>query len=138
MIKGYRYIIVIFENFSEYTWCIPLKNEYGEKITKEFSNNLSTSRRLLLKIESDRGKEWYNSIFQKSLKVRNIHHYSRFTEKAPSKAKKFIRTVRNLLKKPVFLAGNADWLSDLPSITKKYNNTVHNSTKMTPIDASKK
>ena len=46
--------------------------------------------------------------------------------------------MRNLLKKPVFLAGNADWLSELPSVIKKYNNTIHSSTKMKPIDASEK
>ena len=40
------------------------------------------------------------------------------------------------MQKPVFLAGNADWL--LLSITKKYNNTIQHSTKMKPIDASKK
>ena len=42
------------------------------------------------------------------------------------------------MKKPVFLAGNADWLSELPSVIKQYNNTIHHSTKMTPIQASKK
>ena len=33
---------------------------------------------------------------------------------------------------------NADWLSELPSVIKKYNNTIHSSMKMTPIQASKK
>ena len=42
------------------------------------------------------------------------------------------------MKKPVFLAGNADWLSELPSAIKQYNNTIHISTKMTPNQASKK
>ena len=46
--------------------------------------------------------------------------------------------MRNLLKKPVFLAGNADWLSELPSAIKQYNNTIHHSKKMTPNLASKK
>ena len=49
-----------------------------------------------------------------------------------------IRTIRNLLKTPVFLAGNADWLSELPTVVKQYNNTIHHSTKMTPIQSSKK
>ena len=41
------------------------------------------------------------------------------------------------MKKPIFLAGNADWISELRSVTKKYNNTIHSSTKMTPNQASK-
>ena len=72
------------------------------------------------------------------MKSKNIHHYSRFTDKGPSIAERVIRTVRNLLKKPIFLAGNADWLSELPSVIRQYNNTNHSSTKMTPIQASKK
>ena len=96
------------------------------------------SKRKPLKIESDRGKEWYNSIFQNLLKSKNIHHYSRYTDKGPSVCERVIRTIRNLLKKPVSEKGNADWLSELPSVVKKYNNTIHSSTKMTPIQASKK
>ena len=72
------------------------------------------------------------------MKSKKIHHYSRYTDKGPSKAERVIRTIRNLLKKPLFLAGNADWISELPSVTKQYNSTIHHSTKMKPIDASKK
>ena len=72
------------------------------------------------------------------MRSKNIHHYSRFTDKGSSIAERVIRTVRNLLKKPVFERGKADWLSELPSVIKKYNNTIHHSTKMTPIQASRK
>ena len=136
--KGYRYIFIIIDNFSKNLWAIPLKNKYSQTITNEFSNILTESKRKPIKIESDRGSEFYNSIFQNFLKNKNIHHYSRYTDKGPSIAERVIRTIRNLLKKPVFLAGNADWLSELPSVIKKYNNTIHHSIKMTPIQASKK
>ena len=119
-------------------WAIPLKNKYSQTITNEFSNIITTSKRKPLKIESDRGTEFYNSIFQKLLKSKNIRHYSRYTDKGPSIAERVIRTLRNLLKKPVFEKGKADWLSELPSVVKKYNNTIHHSIKMTPIQASKK
>ena len=38
----------------------------------------------------------------------------------------------------MFEKEKADWLSELPSVIEKYNNTIHISTKMKPIDASKK
>ena len=136
--KGYRYIFIIIDNFSKYLWAIPLKNKYSQTITNEFSNILTKSKRKLLKIESDRGTEFYNSIFQNFLKSKNIHHYSRYTDKGPSRAERVIRTVRNLLKKPVFEKGKADWLSKLSPVIKQYNNTIHRSTKMTPNQASKK
>ena len=119
-------------------WALPLKNKYSQTITNEFSNILTKSKRKPLKIESDRGTEFYNSIFQNFLKSKNIQHYSRYTDKGPSIAERVIRTVRNLLKKPLFLAGNADWISELPSFVKQYNNIIHHSIKMTPNQASKK
>ena len=135
--RGFRYIFVIFDIFSEFLWCIPLKNKYSQTITDEFSNKLTTSKRKPIKIESDRGSELYYSIFQNFLKLRNKHHYFRFFDKCPSIAERVIRTVRRLLKKPVFSAGNADWLSEPLSVIKKYNKTNHHSTKRTPIQASK-
>ena len=136
--KGYRYIFIIIDNFSKYLWAIPLKNKYSQTITNEFSNILSTSKRKPLKLESDRGTEFYNSIFQNFLKSKNIRHYSRYTDKGPSIAERVIRTIRSLLKKPVFEKGRADWLSELPSVVEKYNNTIHSSIKKTPNQASKK
>ena len=119
-------------------WAIPLQNKYSQTITNGFSNILTTAKRKLLKMESDRGTEFYNSIFQNFLKTKNIHHYSRFTDKGPSIAERVIRTVRNLLKKQVFEKGKADWLSELPSVIKQYNNTIHSSTEKTPNQAIKK
>ena len=71
------------------------------------------------------------------MKVKNIQHFSRFTDKGPSIAERVDRTTRSFLKKTVFEKGNADWLSELSSVTKKYKNTIHHSIKMTPVQASK-
>ena len=117
--KGLRYIFIIIDDFSKYLWAIPPKNKYSQTITNEFSNIITTSKRKPLKLESDRGTEFYNSIFQNLLKSKNIRHYSSYTDKGPSIAERVIRTLRNLLKKPVFEKGKADWLSELPSVVKK-------------------
>ena len=134
--KSYRDIFIIIDIFAKYLWAIPLKTKNSQIVTNEISNILTTSKRSPGKIESDAGTELYNSIFQNFLKAKNLQHYSRFTDKGPSIAEKLIRTVRKLLKKPVFEKGNDDWLSDLTSVIIQYNNTIHNSTKMKPNDAS--
>ena len=136
--KGYRYIFIVIDNFSNYMWALPPKNKYSQTITQDVSNILTISKRSPLKIESDRGKEWYNSIFQNFLKNKNIQHYSRFTYNGPSIAEQVKRTVRNFLKKPVFEKGKSDWLSELLSVVKQYNITIHSSIKMTPIQSCKK
>ena len=72
------------------------------------------------------------------MKSKNNQNYSRFTDKGPSIAERVIRSIRNLLKKPVFEKRKADWLSELTTVIKQYNNTVHHSTKMTPNQVSNK
>ena len=60
-IKGYGYIFIIIDKFSNDLRAIPLENRNSKTITDEFSNILTKSKRQPLKIESDRGKQWYNS-----------------------------------------------------------------------------
>ena len=112
-------------------WAVPLKNKNCQIVTNEFSNILTTSKRSPGEIESERGAEFYDSIFQSFLNAKNMQHSSRFTGKSPSIIKSVIRTVRNLLEKPVFEKRNANWLFE------QYNNTTHSSVKMTPTQASK-
>ena len=51
---------------------------------------------------------------------------------------RFIRAIRDLLKRPVFEKGDGKWIDVLPTITKQYNNIIHASTKVTPIEATVK
>ena len=89
-------------------------------------------------IESDRGKEFYNNIFQDFLNKNNIKLYSRNSSYGAVFAERFNRTIRDLLKKVVFEHGDAKWIDILPTKTKQYNNRVHSSTKLSPKDASLK
>ena len=136
--KGYRYILVVIDNFSKFGWTFPLKNKYAQSITDAFSQIIKTSRRKPNLLETDDGKEYVNKIFNEFLNNHNIKRYSRYTDKGAVFSGRFNRTILNLLKKPVFLKGTDDWLSELQSVIKQYNNTVHHSTKMTPNQASKK
>ena len=102
-------------------------------ITNEFQNVKKTSNRTPKNLHTDRGTEYYNKNFNTLLKHNDINHYSTYDEKGSAISERVIRTIRNFLKKPVFEKGNSDWLSELSSITEKYNNTFHHSIKMTPI-----
>ena len=136
--KGYRYILVVIDNFSKFGWTTPLKKKYAQSVTDAFSEIIKSSNRKPNLLETDDGKEYVNNIFNEFSNNNNIKRYSRYTDKGAVISERFNKTMRNLLKKPVFEKGNADFLSELPSVIKQYNNTTHSSTKMTPIQASKK
>ena len=67
-----------------------------------------------------------------------IERHSRNTALGAVFAERINISISNLKKKQVFEKGNADWLRELPSVIKKYNDTIHKSAKMTHIHASKK
>ena len=136
--RGYRYVLVIIDNFSKYGFTIPLKNKNAQTIKDSFENILISSKRKPNLIESDRGKEFYNNIFQDFLNKNNIKLYSRNSSYGAVFAERFNRTIRDLLKKVVFEQGDAKWIDLLPTITKQYNNRIHSSTKLTPTQASLK
>ena len=136
--RGYRYVLVVIDNFSKFGWTIPLKNKNAITIKGSFENILISSKRKPNLIETDRGKEFYNNIFQDFLNKNNIKFYSRNTSLGAVFAERFNRTIRDLLKKIVFERGDAKWVDVLPTITKQYNNRIHSSTKLSPKDASLK
>ena len=53
-------------------------------MTDDFSNILTESKRKPINMEADRATEFIHSVYQKYLKLENIHHYSKFTDKGPS------------------------------------------------------
>ena len=136
--KGYRYVLVTIDNFSKFGWTVPIKNKNAQTIIDSFENILINSKRKPSLIESDRGKEFYNNIFQDFLNKNNIKHYSRNSSFGAVFAERFNRTIRDLLKKIVFEQGGAKWIDILQSIAKQYNNRVHSSAKLSPKDASLK
>ena len=75
--KGYTYILTIFDNFSKCFWCIRSKNKYGQTIRDEFSTILTTSKREIIRIGSDRGGEFYN-FFSRFPKFQNYTSFFSF------------------------------------------------------------
>ena len=117
--RGYRYVLVTIDNFSKYGWTIPLKNKNAITIKDSIENILISSKRKPNLIESDRGRDFYNNIFQDFLYKNNIKLYSRNSSYGAVFAERFNRTIRDLLKKIVFEQGDAKWIDILPTITKQ-------------------
>ena len=115
-----------------------LKNKNALTIRDSFENILISSKRKPNLIETDRGEEFYNNIFQDFLNKNNIKLYSRNSSYGAVFAERYNLTIRNLLKRPVFEKNDGKWIDILQVITKQYINRIHSSTKLTPIQASLK
>ena len=81
--------------------------------------------------------EFYNNIYQNVLDNKNFKRYSRITYLGALFAERFNKSIGNL-RKPVFERSDANWINVLPTITEQYNNQVHTSNKLTPMQGSSK
>ena len=54
--RGYRYVLVVIDNFSKFGWTTPLKNKNDQTMKDSFKKNSISSKRKPGLIESDRGK----------------------------------------------------------------------------------
>ena len=136
--RGYRYILIVIDIFSKFGWTILLKNKYAQSLTDAFSEFIKSSNGKPNVLETDDGKEYIRKIFNEFSHNHKFKKYPRSTALGAVSARRFNRTVRNLPKKPILEKGKADWISELPSVIKQYNNTIHSSLKMTPSQARKK
>ena len=95
-----------------------MKNKYGKTITAEFSNIIIKSKRKPILLKTDDGKGLVNKIFAGFLETNGIKRYSRYTDEGAVFAERFIRTLRDLLKKPIFEKSDAIWIVELVSVMK--------------------
>ena len=133
--RVYRYVLVIVDNFSKFGWTVPLKNKKVQTLKDSFENISISSKRKLGLTESNRGKEFYNNNFQDVLNKNIIKIFSRNSSYSAVFAECFNRTIRDLLKQIVFEKGDGNWIDVLSKITKQYNNRIHSSTRLSPIQA---
>ena len=133
--KGIKYLLCAADLFSKYAWVIPLKDKRGTSIVNGFQKIISEGRKPN-KIWVDQGSKFYNNSFQDFLKINNIEMYSAFNEGKSVVAEKFIRTLKNKIFKCMTAISKNAYFDVLDGIVNKYNNTVHRTIKMKPINVT--
>ena len=128
--EGINFLLLVIDIFSKYGWIVPLKNKKGETM----ANALTTifKERKPGKLWMDKGREFYN----KDVKDL-VEFYSTENEEKSSIVERWIRTMKEKMWKYFTDNNTYNYMGVLPELVEDYNNTVHSSTKLTPIDASK-
>ena len=121
--------------FYRYAWVIPLKDEKGTSIVNAFEKIISKARKPN-RIWVDQGSKFYNNPFKDFLKINNIEMYSTYIEGKSVVTERFIRTLKNKIFKHMTAISKNVYFDVLDNIVNKYNNTVHRTIKMKPIDVT--
>ena len=128
---GYTFLLLVIDIFSKYGWIVPLKNKKGVNVAKALENIFQ--ERKPKKLWTDKGTEFYNKDVKKLLDI-----YSTENEEKSSIVERWIRTMKEKMWKYFTDNNTYRYIDILPDLVEDYNNTVHTSIKMTPIEASKK
>lgn len=132
--KGYKYILTIINCFSKVAFAIPLKTKSSNDIVTALTPILRANK--MNHLQTDNGKEWYNAKVKRLLNHYNINHYSTYSDKKASIIERFNRTLKNHMWKWFTANGKYTWIKILPTLIKRYNNTVHRTIKIKPIDVN--
>ena len=147
--NNYKFILTVIDIFTKYAWAIPLKNKSGLSITNGFKIILSESPqggsepRKPEKLWVDRSSEFYNKTFKSLLKeygtgkaVSGIELYSTYSELKAVFIERFNRTLLHIINKPMFINGDGNWVYILNDAVVTYNNNIHSTINMIPVNAS--
>lgn len=129
--KGVKYLLTVIDVFSKYGWIVPLKNKSGAEVAKALKRIFK--EREPDKLWVDKGKEFYNGDVQSLVEL-----YSTENEEKSSVVERWNRTMKEKMFKYFSANSTRIYIDVLDEMVKNYNETVHSSIKMTPIEASKK
>ena len=134
--KGFKYLLCAIDLVSKYAWVIPIKDKKGTSIVDAFKKVISKGQGKPNKIWVDQGSEFLNQPFKDFLKINNTEMYSTFNEGKPVVAERFIKTLKNTIFKHMTTISKNVYIDVLNDIVNKYNNTVHRTIKIKPIDVT--
>lgn len=133
----FKYILVVIDCFSKFVWARPLKSKHGEEVVKQFESILKEKRHPK-NLQTDQGKEFFNSKFKHLMDKYKINHYSTYSYKKAAIVERVIRTLKEKLFKYFSLNGSYRWVDILSTIVDNYNKTKHSKIKIEPINVDKK
>jgi len=134
--KGYHYILTVIDVLSKYAWAVPLKSKSGSETANAIAEIIRKSGRHPKNLQTDMGKEFYNTDVQRLVKKHGINHYSTYSVLKASVVERFNRTLKNDMWKMFTLNGNYKWFDLLPRLVSNYNVRKHRTIGMRPIDVT--
>lgn len=109
--QGIRYLLTVIDILSKYAWVEPLKDKKGPTIVKAFTKILKEGRKPY-KLQTDKGKEFYNKEMKTWLKDNDITHFSTGGDAKAAVVERFNRTLKERMYR-YFTAANTLTFTDI-------------------------
>ena len=127
------YLLVAVDAFSKKAAVIPLKNKTAvevEAALRKVIEEMGAPKTL----RHDAGKEFVNRRVQSLLKQNDIKNQTTTNQGKAHFSERLIGTLKKMIYKHVTNTNKFRYIDYLPDIVRSYNNTVHSTTGMKPVD----
>lgn len=133
--NGYHYILTCIDILSRFAWTVPVKSKSSKDMLVAIKRLFQKARpRHPQRLQTDKGKEFFNATVSAYLRERNVHHFASQSDQKAAVVERFNRTLKTRIW-TYFTANNTKRYVDvLEDITSAYNNTLHRSIRMRPVD----
>ena len=133
--RGNKYLLTVIDAFSKYAWVEPIHDKSGPKMKQAWENVLKkTFPRQPQRLQTDKGKEFYNSLVQNFFKQKGIRHFSTSGDSKAAIVERFHRTLKARMYRYFTAANTLKYLDILQELVDGYNASYHRSIKMAPRD----
>jgi L-rhamnose mutarotase len=130
---GYKWLLVVVDTFSKFAWAVPVKTKSAGDMVKAFGQIFEKAApRTPKKLQTDEGKEFYNSQVKTLLKSKGIHHFSSASDQKAACAERFNRTIKTKIETAINTTQNERWIDILDDLMEGYNNSEHRTIGMAP------
>ena len=134
-----RYLLTVTDAFSKFAWAIPVHFKDAKAITTAVGQVLTTANtRHRQRLQTDKGKEFFNSDFQALMKRHGIQHFAIESEQKAAVVERFNQTIKTRIWTYLSDRGTVRWVDVIQDLVDAYNHSRHGSICMAPADVQKK
>ena len=125
--KGFKYLLTCIDVLSRYAWVVPLKDKTGKTLKEAFQVIFKTGRQPI-RLQTDRGTEFTNRVFQMFLKKHDVHFFTTYNEETKANiVERFNRTLKTKMWKYFTRRETLTYMDIIPNMVASYNRTEHRS-----------
>ena len=133
---GFRYVFLAVDIFTKFIHCVPVKDKKTPESIRAF-NEILEKIGIPENIMSDREGAWESTEFIRLLNQHKINHI--ISNTPPPFSERAVQEIKNMIfaRLEGLEIDKQNWTDVLPAVLKKYNNRIHGTIEMSPIDARK-
>ena len=136
---GMRYLLTVIDLFSKFAWAVLVHSTDAKAITVAFDEVLTAAHpRHLRRLQTDKGKEFFNSEFAGLMKRHGIEHVASESEQKAAVVERFNRTIKHRIFTYLSDRGTVRWVDVIQHLMVSYNHSRHRSIGMAPVDVRRR